>query len=174
MFKDNGLNITVEANVKSVNFLDVTLNLDTCIFCPYMKPNETPLHLHNQSNHPPGILRNIPQSVTGLTSNTFKDRFYGHRSTFHNENHPNHTTLSNQIWFKGKRDKIWNHIGEQGTSTRHPAGVDFVSKRNFTLYSNQMALHWMTGLNFSQHADTDAEKLWPTFIGIFSFRSPNS
>ena len=28
-----------------------------------MKPNDTPLYVHSQSNHPPGILRNIPQSV---------------------------------------------------------------------------------------------------------------
>ena len=63
IFKENGFNITIEVNVKSVNFLDVNLNLDTGIYKPYMKPNDTPLYVHSQSNHPPGILRNIPQSV---------------------------------------------------------------------------------------------------------------
>ena len=63
IFKENGFNITIEVNVKSVNFLDVNLNLDTGIYKPDMKPNDTPLYVHSQSNHPPGILRNIPQSV---------------------------------------------------------------------------------------------------------------
>ena len=36
IFKDNGLNITAEANRKDVNFLDINLNLDTGIYRPYM------------------------------------------------------------------------------------------------------------------------------------------
>ena len=63
IFKDNGLNITIEANVKCVNFLDVNFNLERNMFKPYMKPNDTPIYVHSQSNHPPGILKNIPQSV---------------------------------------------------------------------------------------------------------------
>ena len=41
IFKDNGFNITIEANVKSVNFLDVNLNLETGMHKPYMKPMST-------------------------------------------------------------------------------------------------------------------------------------
>ena len=37
-FKDEGLKITVEANIDIVNFLDVTLNIK---FSPYQKPNNT-------------------------------------------------------------------------------------------------------------------------------------
>ena len=36
-------------------------------------------------------------TYTGMTCNTFKERFYGHRSTFENENHPNPTTLSTHV-----------------------------------------------------------------------------
>ena len=39
IFKDNGLSITAEANLKNVNFLDISLSLETCIYRPYMKPN---------------------------------------------------------------------------------------------------------------------------------------
>ena len=63
VFKENGLTITVEANVKNVNFLDINLDLETGIFKPYMKPNDKPVYVHNLSNHPQGILRNIPHSV---------------------------------------------------------------------------------------------------------------
>ena len=37
-------------------------------------------------------------TYTGLTSNTFKERFYGHRSSFEHQNHKNPTTLSTHIW----------------------------------------------------------------------------
>lgn len=33
------------------------------MFKPFMKPNNTPLYVHNQSNHPPAILKNIPESI---------------------------------------------------------------------------------------------------------------
>ena len=63
IFRDNGLNITVEANMKSVNFLDVNLNLENGTYKPFMKPNDKPTYVHAQSNHQPSILRNIPKSV---------------------------------------------------------------------------------------------------------------
>ena len=63
VFKEHGLKITIEANVKIVNFLDVTFNLQTDTYQPYMKPNSKPVYVHKQSNHPPQILKNIPESV---------------------------------------------------------------------------------------------------------------
>ena len=63
IFKDNGFSITIDANIKSVNFLDVNLNLENETYKPYMKPNDFPLYVDTQSNHPPNILRNIPKSV---------------------------------------------------------------------------------------------------------------
>ena len=60
IFKDNGLSITAEANLKNVNFLDISLSLETGIYRPYMKPNDTPTYVHRDSNHPEGILKNIP------------------------------------------------------------------------------------------------------------------
>ena len=63
IFKDNGFSITIDANIKSVNFLDLNLNLENETYKPYMKPNDFPLYVDTQSNHPPNILRNIPKSV---------------------------------------------------------------------------------------------------------------
>ena len=57
------LNITIEANVKNVNFLDINLDLSTATYKPYMKPNDRPTYVHRSSNHPRGILENIPKSV---------------------------------------------------------------------------------------------------------------
>ena len=63
IFKENGLSITSTANGKNVNFLDVNVNLEEDIYRPYMKPNDRPVYVHSQSNHPKSILENIPYSV---------------------------------------------------------------------------------------------------------------
>ena len=73
IFRENNLKITIEANLKTVNFLDVTLDLNTGIYKPYMKPNNTILYINKDSNHPPSITRNIPAAVnkrlTSISSN---------------------------------------------------------------------------------------------------------
>ena len=60
IFKENELRVSIEANRKIVDFLDVTLNLSTGQYIPYMKPNNTLRYVHVKSNHPPSILKNIP------------------------------------------------------------------------------------------------------------------
>ena len=50
---------------------------------------------------------NENNTYTGLTSNTFKKRWYKHRETFENQDHPNPTTLSTHIWDLKLRKK--NH-----------------------------------------------------------------
>ena len=35
---------------------------------PYTKPNNTPLYVHRKSNHPPGIIDNIPKSINNRLS----------------------------------------------------------------------------------------------------------
>ena len=61
IFREMGLKITVEANKKVVNFLDVTLDLSRDIYSPYIKPNNPLLYVKKDSNHPPSIIKNIPE-----------------------------------------------------------------------------------------------------------------
>ena len=63
IFQENGFDIKVNVNVKNVNFLDINLDLSTFTYRPYMKDNETPIYVHSNSNHPQGVLQNIPKSV---------------------------------------------------------------------------------------------------------------
>ena len=63
VFSSNQLQITIEANKKVVNFLDVTLDLNKQSYGPFIKPNNKPLYVHRKSNHPPLILKNIPLAV---------------------------------------------------------------------------------------------------------------
>ena len=69
VFKSNGLKITIEANKKIVNFLDVTFNLSSGSYKPYMKPNNKLLYVHRLSNHPPALLKNIPLNINKRLTN---------------------------------------------------------------------------------------------------------
>ena len=63
IFNNHGLKITIEANKKIVDFLDVTLNLSTHKYQPFTELNNIPLYVHNKSNHPPKLLDNIPGAI---------------------------------------------------------------------------------------------------------------
>ena len=64
LFKFHGLKIEFEKLGKTlVNFLDVTLDLETETFKPYRKPNDRPLYVHSLSNHPPSVIKAIPKSI---------------------------------------------------------------------------------------------------------------
>ena len=63
IFKCLGLNITIQVNLKTVNFLDVTFNLLDGTYQPYHKPNETPIYININSNHPPNIIKQIPNTI---------------------------------------------------------------------------------------------------------------
>ena len=63
LFQTFGLKITIETNMKQVDFLDITMNLQRNTFQPYRKPNNRPRYVHSQSNHPPQTIENIPASI---------------------------------------------------------------------------------------------------------------
>ena len=69
IFRAEGLEITVAANKKVVNFLDVNLDLNTGIHRPYSKPNNKPIYVNSQSNHPPSVLRAVPNGINVRLSN---------------------------------------------------------------------------------------------------------
>ena len=63
--------LEIIANIKVVNFLDITLDLNTRKYTPYMKENNTIRYIHTKSNHPPSVIKNIPASINNrLTRNS--------------------------------------------------------------------------------------------------------
>ena len=50
IFKENKLNITIEANKNVIDFLDITMDLRTRVHKPFMKPNNknTPICTHQK------------------------------------------------------------------------------------------------------------------------------
>ena len=75
-FKQFELQITVETGLKKVDFLDVSFDLNDGTYQPYRKPNDTPVYVHKESNHPKHVLNNIPKAInkrlTELSSNKNK------------------------------------------------------------------------------------------------------
>ena len=69
IFNDNGLKIDIKGNLKVVDFLDITFNLNNGTYKPYVKPNNAPLYVHTKSNHPPHVLKQIPTSISKRISN---------------------------------------------------------------------------------------------------------
>ena len=63
IFKDNGLEIVIQCNLKVTNFLDVTLNLTDGTYKPYRKPDDETNYVHVESDHPPTILKQLPIAV---------------------------------------------------------------------------------------------------------------
>ena len=63
-FKDHGLGITVDTNLQVTEFLDVVLDLRNGKYYPYRKPNDTPLYIHAESNHPPSITKQLPMMIS--------------------------------------------------------------------------------------------------------------
>ena len=52
IFRKHKLSITIEANKKRVEFLDVYFDLEKQEFGPYMKPNGNPVYVNAKSDHP--------------------------------------------------------------------------------------------------------------------------
>ena len=113
IFKQCGLKITIEANKRIVNFLDVTFNLNTCSYKPYMKPGNTPLYIHASSNHPPSILKNIPLAVNKHLCSISSDEH-----SFNSEVQPYQLALNNS-GYKHQLKFSTEHTTPRNKKRRH-------------------------------------------------------
>ena len=74
LFHQNGLNITAKINLVQINFLDVTVNLKSGKYWPYCKPNNQPLYIHQHSNHPSAIKKQLPLMLADRLSSLSYNR----------------------------------------------------------------------------------------------------
>ena len=118
-----------------MNFLDVTLNLTTGLHKIYHKPNTTPQYVNIRSNHPPGVLNNIPLGINKRLSNissnttTFNEEIgiyqdaldrsgYSHKLAFqaekrNNRNDKNKKRRRNILWYNPPFSKnVLTNIGK--------------------------------------------------------------
>ena len=81
IFKEIGFKIDFEANLKIVNFLDMTFNLINGSSKSYQKSNDTLLYINKNSNHTPQIIKKNcqKQSTTDYTEILQMQRFFMHQ-----------------------------------------------------------------------------------------------
>ena len=63
IFRDKGLEIVIQCNMKVVNYMDAKFNLTTGTTGPYRKPDDETEYIHANSDHPPSIVKQLPLSV---------------------------------------------------------------------------------------------------------------
>ena len=61
MYKNPGLDIIINCNMKIVDYLDVKLNDGS--YRPYKKPNDERNYIHVNSDHLPSVLKQLPMSI---------------------------------------------------------------------------------------------------------------
>ena len=62
-FKDIASAIDVETNLKFVNFLGTTFNLNNGLYRSYKKPDDLLWYINKSSNHPPQIINQLPKII---------------------------------------------------------------------------------------------------------------
>ena len=130
IFKEIGFKIEIETNLKTVDFLDVTFNLNNGTYRPYKKENDKLLYINTSSNHPPSIIKQIPPSINRrLSDNSSNQEVFdsikedyesalrnsGHSPTllFNPNRSPKRNRKRNIIWFNPPYSKnVRTNIGK--------------------------------------------------------------
>ena len=80
VFKNIGFDIIIKCNMKIVNYLDVTFNLNDSTYRPYQKPDNVIQYIHVESNHPPIIIKQIPKIIEKRLSQLYSNEEVFHES----------------------------------------------------------------------------------------------
>ena len=85
IFKEHNLKITIFCNLKKVDFLDLSLDLNSNIYKPFNKPNNPTRYINVLSNHPPNIIKQLPKSIEQrINSNSCNKEVFENASHYYN------------------------------------------------------------------------------------------
>ena len=62
------LDVIIESNMKIVNYVNITLNLNDGTYKPCKKSNNETRYIHVYSDHPSSITKQIPKSIAARFS----------------------------------------------------------------------------------------------------------
>ena len=116
LFKEIGFLLEIRCNLKIVDFLDITLNLNNSTYRPYKKPNDKLQYINTLSNHPPQIIKQLPQIINDrLSANSsnqeifdnskeeyeksLKESGYTTKLNYHKKTNNKRNRKRNIIWF---------------------------------------------------------------------------
>ena len=76
--------IAVKTNIKTVDSLDVPLELVNNTYRPYWKPNRETVYINKDSNHPPNVLKELPKAINKRITDILcnQDIFDAAKSTY--------------------------------------------------------------------------------------------
>ena len=82
VFKSEDLKITIEPPTPVTDYLDIKLNPKKHVFDPYHKPNNHPVYLNVDSDHPKYIIKHIPKMIAQRLSSlsSMEDFFDTHKA----------------------------------------------------------------------------------------------
>ena len=104
--KDCGLPITLTTNITSAEFLDLTLHLKTEFHQLFRKPNNDPIYIGINSNHPPQILKQLPKSISERSSeNSSSKEVFDKSKTLYQKSLNNSGFYENLIYHQGNGNK---------------------------------------------------------------------
>ena len=84
-FKGFGLEILAESNLRIVNYLDVTLNLNDGYFRPCDKPDIIQ-YVNKEFNHPPNLIKYLPASIEKrLSNNSFVEKIFQESAIYYED-----------------------------------------------------------------------------------------
>ena len=115
LFRQHELTITIDTNLTIVEFLDVVFDLYRNRYYPYRKPNDEPLYINAESNHPSTILKQLPEMINDRVSklscnvrefNKVKDVYQAALQTSGHKKTMNYTP-SKEKKKRRKRKVIW-------------------------------------------------------------------
>ena len=156
VFYENYLKIEIECNLKIVNYLDVTLNLNDGTYKPYRKPNDETLYVHAKSNHPPNITKQIPIAIENRLRNLSSSKQIFDEAASHYQEALHKSGYSYQLSFEEQTDQ------NNGTNERRSR------KRNITWFnppfsknvSTNIAKYFLDLIDKHFHATHKSRKLF--------------
>ena len=85
-FKDFVLEIVAECNLRIVNYLDVTLNLNDGSFRPCDKPDDIIQYINKEFNHPPNLIKHLLASIEKrLSNNSFDEKLFQESAIYYED-----------------------------------------------------------------------------------------
>lgn len=68
IFKDMSLGVKIEGNLERTDFLDVIFDLKKGTIQPFRKDLQTPMYINVHSNHPPRVIKELPNMIASRIS----------------------------------------------------------------------------------------------------------
>ena len=181
IFESEGLSIEIETggNLKVTDFLDLTLNLNTMEYRPFMKPNNKPKYINILSNHPPNIIKHMPvmiaQRISTNSSNEkiFHEEITPYKKALEESGYPSemkYNTKTKKAKMKNRKRNVMYFNPPFCKSVKTNIGKVFLSlvEDHFPKTSlmgkifnkNNLKVSYCTMPNMKQHIAKHNNKLW--------------